>query len=330
MEVTIMSYNIEHMNRMFSGGHVAPAHDARAKKIAQVIQGINPHILGISEAASDASEHRNFIAKYLPGSGYDVAAGAGRGAQNLVFWFRPPVSLISVDDMVSFYGDWQDDIDRDGLKEALHWERKPLEAVFKVGDAGSLRAILVHAKSKGVFSVVDLHDFEAIAQGNRKKLIGQATRLRQRVDLHLSQAPTTPLLILGDMNDGPGQDAYEMKLGKSFVETVTGNVFEPESCLHHPLYFLSKDPATRADLWTVEFPDPIVENALGYKHRVWLDHILLSPHFLKPDSPLRLVPDSGRIAEKNPISKAASDHFAVYCRIIAGDAPAPQRATTAS
>ncbi len=59
-EFTIMAYNIEHMNEMFSNNTVKPTAQERAQKIAKVIQGINPHVLGISEAANAPDEHNHF------------------------------------------------------------------------------------------------------------------------------------------------------------------------------------------------------------------------------------------------------------------------------
>lgn len=326
MEVTLCSYNIRWMNSMFSGGTIKPSYHARAQNIAQVISSINPHIMGICEAANDPAEHRSFIDNYLPTSGYKVAAGASRGAQNLVFYYKPPVSLISIDNHRAEYDPWKDDVDRDGLDEAFHWERKPLEATFKVGDAGSLRAILVHSKSKGIFDVVDLHNFENISLGNRKKLIGQANHLRQRINELLDEPAAPPLIVMGDMNDGPGIDPYEMKLGKSFVETVMGDVFNPGKTLHNTLHHLTQSSSTKKDLWTVDFPDPIVSHSFGYQHRVWIDHILLSPDMLKPNSPIRLAPNSGAIGEKNAAAKDASDHFPVFCKLITSTAAVAQRA----
>lgn len=315
-EFSIMSYNIEHMNRMFSNNQIKPQYQERAQKIAGVIQSINPHILGICEAANAPEEHAHFIENYLPGSGYQLAAGSSRGAQNLVFYYREPFSVVSIDKAFSFYNPWQDDVDNDGLKEYFTWERKPLEVVFQVGQTGQrFRCILVHAKSKGIFSVVDLHNFENISLGNRKKLIGQASRLRERLEDLLQAAELMPIVVLGDMNDGPGYDAYEMKLGKSFVETAMGSVFDPGKVFHNVLWWMTQEPGRKKDLWTVEFPDPIVQHALGFKHRVWIDHILLSPDFLKPEAPIRYVEKSGMIGEKTKDAREASDHFAIYCKI---------------
>ena len=79
-EFTIMSYNIEHMNKMFSNDQIKPQYQERAQKIAGVIQTLSPDILGICEAANSPQEHAFFIENYLPGSGYQLAAGNSRAA----------------------------------------------------------------------------------------------------------------------------------------------------------------------------------------------------------------------------------------------------------
>ena len=61
--------------------------------------------------------------------------------------------------------------------------------------------------------------------------------------------------------------------------------------------------------------DPVVRHPFRFRHRVWIDHILLSPDMLQPTSPVRYVMNSGTVATKNGDSRQASDHFAVYCLI---------------
>ena len=123
---------------------------------------------------------------------------------------------------------------------------------------------------------------------------------------------------MGDMNDGPGLDAFERVIGKSFVETVMGSVFAPERIFHNTLWWMTTESnKTRRDLFTVEFADPIVNNPLGFERRVWLDHILVSPGMLDPDNPVHLVDveKSGKIGPRDADARAASDHFAVHCSI---------------
>jgi endonuclease/exonuclease/phosphatase family metal-dependent hydrolase len=113
--------------------------------------------------------------------------------------------------------------------------------------------------------------------GNRKKLIGQANRLRERLEGLMQAADSLPIVVLGDMNDGPGYDAYEMKLGKSFVETAMGSVFDPGKAFHNVLWWMTRESGKKDELWTMEFPDPI--------------------------------------GGKTKDAREASDHFAVYCKI---------------
>lgn len=315
-EFTIMSYNIEHMNSMFENNTIKPSEKQRARKIAKVIQDINPHVLGICEAANLPEEHRHFIDNYLSGSGYQLAQGVSRGRQNLVFYYRLPFSIISIDDALSFYAPWEADIDDDGLKERHKWDRKPLEEVFEIGSGGPrLRIILVHTKSKGIFSVVDLHHFQKISLANRKRLVAQALKLRNRLDQLLQEVHPLPVVVMGDMNDGPGLDPFEMMVGRSFVETAMGSVYQPSRIFHNTLWWMSEDSELKKTLWTADFPDPIVRHPLGYRHRVWIDHIFLSPDTLRPTNTVRYVMNSGKVGSKNKDSREASDHFVVYCKI---------------
>jgi len=310
----IASYNIEHMNRLFSNNQVKANEVQRATKIARVIQDVNPLLLGICEAANSDLEHQDFIANFLPGSGYQVVSGVSRGAQNLVFYYRDPLQVVSVDENIGFYDPFEIDIDQDGVIEKIKWERKPLEVVFQFGNNGpQFRAILVHTKSKGIFNVVDLASFEVLSLGNRKKLIAQAIRLRERLNDLMANNPI-PTFTMGDMNDGPGQDVFEKSLGKSFVETVTGDVNNPAFIFHNTLWYMGLNNKTKDDLWTADFPDPIVSNPMGFNHRVWIDHVLVSPDTLLNNNSIRYVMHSGAIGNRQ-LGRNASDHYIVSCSI---------------
>lgn len=315
-EFTLMSYNIEHMNSMFDNNIIKQSEQQRAQKIANVIKDIDPHVVGLCEAANSPDEHNHFIDNYLSGSGYKLAHGVSRGSQNLVFYYRHPFSIISIDDELSFYEPWDADIDEDGLKERYKWERKPLEAIFEIGSGGpKLLIVLAHTKSKGIFSVTDFHNFQKISLANRKRLTGQALKLRYRLDDLLKDPNYIPVIVMGDLNDGPGLDPFEKMIGRSFVETVMGSVYYPSNILHNALWWMSQDSGLRNKLWTADFPDPIVNNPLGYNHRVWIDHILISPDMLQSTNAIRYVMNSGKIGSSDSDSRKASDHFAVYCKI---------------
>jgi endonuclease/exonuclease/phosphatase family metal-dependent hydrolase len=311
-DFTVMSWNVEWMSRLFDGGLVKPGEVARARAIAKVIKRVDPDVLALCEAANDPAAHKSFIAGFLGGD-YEVAAGKTRGLQDLVVYYRDPFVAEAVDDAFDEYNPWTDDVDADGVLEHFRWERRPLEVAFRVGANGPrFRLMLVHTKSKAIFDVVDLAGFQNVSLGNRKKLVAQATRLRRRVERLLDDR--VPLVVLGDLNDGPGLDAFERVLGGSFVETLMGSVFEPERVLHNALAWMTRTAADREQLWTADFPDPIV-NATQWRHRIWIDHVLASPDLLAPGAPLAVVRDSGRIAAKDRTARIASDHFAVHCTL---------------
>lgn len=314
---TISAYNIRWMNRMFQNDAVTEANEDRANAIAAVINRVDPDVLAISEAANSDAEHQDFINTFLNG-GYQVVSGASRGGQNLVFYIRDPFQLVEIDNFDNVYDPWNVDIDDDAVTERIRWDRKPLEAIFSIGqdtNAQRVRFINVHSKSKGIFDVVDLARFQEISYGNRKKLIAQATNLRERLDDLLTEPNPIPTAVLGDMNDGPGLDAFERRLGKSFVETVMGSVFNPEHIFRNALQHIADEFR-----WTADFPDPIVNNPRGFNHRVWIDHILVSPTLADPQGQLRLVTNSGEIDENDNVAQMASDHFAVSC-VLTDDPP---------
>ena len=315
-DFTIMTYNIGWMNRMFKSGKIKDSKLEQAESAAEVISRIKPDILGICEAANERTEHEHFIEHHLDNE-YSVCMGKSRGGQNLVFYYRDRVQEVSVDADIDRYEPWIADVDLDEIEENHKWEREPLEATFRLDDGPEIRMILLHTKSKIVASVVDFHNFQNIALANRKKLVAQAWHLRKRIDDLLTEDDALPLVVMGDMNDGPGLDPFEKMVGTSFVETVMGSVFEPDKILHNSLYWMkTHDKAdVRKQLWTADFPDPIVSTPFGGKHQVWLDHILVSPDMQSDGNPVRYVKDSGSIGEKDSVAGKASDHYPVYCRI---------------
>ena len=314
-EYTIMSYNIENMKKLFYKGKFHPEAQERAGHIASTIIKYSPHILGIVEASDKVTNHEYFIENTsLSGPGYKIAKSAHRrGKQDLVYYYREPFDPVSLDAGYEFYEPWIEDIDSDGIKEVFEFERKPLEAVFRItGTDIQLMIILVAAKSKGVFYSNDLINHEHLAIANRKKLLAQAGRIRMRVESLLDSDPAVPLIVMGDFNDDPGMDSYERFLGASSVETVMGSIYEPDRILHNALWHITKTDRAK-ELWTMAYPDLIIRNM--DLHRAWLDHIFISPGMLDQSTVLKYVMDSGQIAEKDEAAAAASDHFPVYCTL---------------
>jgi len=313
--VRLMSYNIEYMKKLFSKNKIRKDSKSRLEKIASVIKSLDPHILGIVEASNKQKHHELFVndPEFLNGR-YQIVKGEEiRGSQDLVFYYRDPFEVVEVDANIDFYAPWLEDIDDDGIQELCDFERTPLEVLFRIkGTDIRFYVILILGKSKGVFTVNDLMAYQRFALSNRKKLYAQAKKIRRRLDQIMAIDNPVPVIVMGDMNDEPGLDEYQKMVGASSIETLMGSVFEPEKVMHNTLWHLSASDHNN-ELWTAEFPDQIVANRRN--HRVWIDHILVSPDMLSEKNKLRYVAESGNICKKDEIAKAASDHYPVYCTL---------------
>jgi hypothetical protein len=207
----------------------------------------------------------------------------------------------------------------DGIDEQYGFERRPLYVEINPAGRQSFRVLGLHFKSKGIFRAYEWSKWWQIADANRRKILAQASQLRLKLlDPYMTHATTkdTPLIVCGDINDGPGLDASEKRLFGSGVERQMGTGWRPELCLRDAL-FDSLSHKERVDLqfeavWTTRFQDPIFNDTW---HREWIDHLLYT------DSPDGLwvahaevhhhMPDGTPIWEKYG---HASDHYGRRCR----------------
>ncbi|GJM74488.1 hypothetical protein HMSSN036_67040 [Paenibacillus macerans] len=122
---------------------------------------------------------------------------------------------------------------------------------------------------------------------NRRRNSAEAMRVRQYIDNILKNDLSARIIVLGDLNDGPGMDYFEQNyLTHNTVDALLGSSFEPELIFYHAQH----DVAPK-DLYTSIFEDFVTGESS--KH-ILLDHILLSPGF-SSSSGLRRVHNSGTI-----------------------------------
>jgi len=112
------------------------------------------------------------------------------------------------------------DLDIDAQPDPIVWSKPPLEVAITPHGGAPIQLIGVHAKSKAPHGARNDDEVMQISIKNRRKQLAQCIWLRRRVDHHLAQG--TPLMVMGDFNDGPGLDAYEALFGRSSVEIVLG------------------------------------------------------------------------------------------------------------
>ena len=172
------------------------------------------------------------------------------------------------------------DVDVDGVKEVYEFSRWPLYAEVRPKDGQRFRVLGLHLKSKGIFDALGWSAWWRKADANRRKILAEANQVRKAfIEPYFRNEQTReiPLLVCGDINDGPGMDASERKLGASGIERLMGSVWKPTLVLRNALFdALQQEDQIKEDfrsLSTTRFKDPIINNTY---HRVWIDHILYS------------------------------------------------------
>lgn len=338
-KVKFLCWNVEWMNDLFVAGNgpaafrpdnEKPAHGAkpatvklRREHLSGVLKELAPDVVVICEGPSRQEELALFFATDMPGTWKVALQRSPAQSQNLAVAVRTDTGKFA-DPAVSFRDTVEDsrfnpffvDTDSDDIKEQHKFERRPLLAeVFPLGGK-SFTILGVHLKSKGIFNALEWSKWWDTADANRKKILAQAMQIRTKfLDPFLTDAATAskPLIVCGDINDGPGLDASERRLFGSGVERLMGTIWNPQFCLGNALFDTLK-PKDKEELdfsviHTTSFKDPIFENTY---QKEWIDHILYSrnqaaPWVIAGQVHIKL-PDGSAIYDKY---KFASDHFPI-------------------
>jgi len=330
MELKIGVYNMEWMRRLFDDGQPKTSGDEfeRGQKLARVIQKMDLDFLGIvegpdtladgSKTASQQLEH--WVTALGLNSNYKGIHGfPSRGQQELCALYDSSKIKVTftptTGDKNEFNQPFLVDTTNKLIKEQYQHFRPPLElTVTDLNDVELTKIIVVHTKSKGIFSAVDYAKFEQISERDRMRLFAECMSIRTKCDRYLEDG--SQVIVMGDVNDGVGMDFYENRFNKSAVEILLGDVWEVDKILTAVLpkpkwgQFGWKPSSSR-------FRDRITEDRIN----VLIDHIVVSsqinasagkvwnPYEEKND------PDVQEIASE---LKEASDHFPISAKIRIG------------
>ncbi|PWE33859.1 endonuclease [Maritimibacter sp. 55A14] len=209
-----------------------------------------------------------------------------------------------------FDGAFRWDIDVDRAPEIIRFSKPPLELAMTPADGRPFRMIGVHLKSKAPHGAETPQEIMRLSIENRRKQMAQCIWLRHRIETHLEAGD--PLIVLGDLNDGPGLDEYEKLFGRSGIEVVMGIDGGNGQRLH--------DPHARAAILQRLGPQPSTARFFiqqeGRYLNALLDYVMLSRDLCEAGARWRIWhpfddPVCYRTPELREALLAASDHFPV-------------------
>ncbi|WP_101067366.1 endonuclease/exonuclease/phosphatase family protein [Roseovarius salinarum] len=211
-----------------------------------------------------------------------------------------------------FDGTFRIDLDIDATEDRVVFSKPPLEIAAETTGGVVLRLIGAHLKSKAPHGAATRDAAMRIAIASRRKQLAQAIWLRRRVSAHL--AAGEPLIVMGDLNDGPGLDEYENLFGRSSVEIVMGEGDGP--ALYDPHARRALTQRVGAINTTARF---YLKDEGRYLQAL-LDYILVSPDLAARHPRWRIwhpFDDPGclRVPELRNALVTASDHFPVTVEI---------------
>lgn len=336
MRLRFAVYNVEWMKDLFSRdgtpkqvgqGSTEDQKDAdRSVLLADVVQAMNPDILGIVEGPDTLKSGNKTASKQLEAwcqlHGLDanykgVHGFASGGQQELCALYRKnKVHVVHKPEKKAskhpFNEPFLVDTTESLIKAQYKHYRQPLElSVRKANDTSAElgRIIVAHTKSKGIFDAVDMARFEQLSERNRRKLYAECFSIRERCDQWLEKDPNLKLIVAGDINDGFGLDYYEQRFSRSAVEILLGSVWEPEKILRQVL----PRPRIGRYGWTPS-SSRYKDRLTGDQFNVLIDHVLVS-RSVKFENSLIWNPylkgAPTEVKELKAKLKDASDHFPV-------------------
>ncbi|MEM9577711.1 MAG: endonuclease/exonuclease/phosphatase family protein [Pseudomonadota bacterium] len=247
----LATYNVEWFNALFDdddrllpdgewSARYQVTRAQQAEALARVLAAMDADAVMVVEAPdtgkrrSTVAALENFASHFGLRTRAAVSGFANDTKQEIALLYDPDVLTarhqprVGHGDVPRFDGIFSIDLDVDATRDAVRFSKPPLELCVETSGGFVFHMIGVHLKSKAPHGAKTPDDVKRIAIANRRKQLAQAIWLRARIDQ--MRAEGLPLMVMGDLNDGPGLDAFEDLFGKSSVEIVLGTKGD------HPLF----------------------------------------------------------------------------------------------
>lgn len=238
----LATYNVEWFDSLFDdtgrplidnedGGRQGVTRGAQLEALSHVFRRIDADAIMIIEAP-DTNRHRSTtraltaFAEAADLRTRAVATGfANDTQQEIALLYDPDRLQVQHDPQNSaeaprFDTEIEIDLDIDNRADTVKFSKPPLELAVETASGTRFHMIGAHLKSKAPHGARTRDAIMKLAIANRRKQLAQAIWLRRRVTAQLDAGQE--VMVMGDLNDGPGLDAYEGLFGRSSVEIILG------------------------------------------------------------------------------------------------------------
>lgn len=239
----LATYNVEWFNTLFDddnrlqrdqtwSGRYEVTRQEQADALGHVFAAMDADAVMVIEAPDSGSKRdtisalEDFAQVYGLRTRAAILGFANDTHQEIAMLYDPDVLTLQHTpraghrDIPRFDGVFSIDLDVDATKDAVRFSKPPLELSALTASGFEFHMIGVHLKSKAPHAAKSPDDIKPVAIANRRKQLAQAIWLRARIDQILDEA--LPLIVMGDLNDGPGLDIFEDLFGHPSVEIVLG------------------------------------------------------------------------------------------------------------
>jgi hypothetical protein len=307
MELKITSWNVEHSARLI-GTNISELNKERRKRVVDTILDINPDILCMLEAPSSEDDIKAFCNDVLDNKWQPILLNNDdyqiNGTQWI--WFLVRDSLVTNCKLQapsvwqSFVGHKRWPVHYWGHeKERSHRHyRHPQVLIFKAPNGQELEIIGQHMKSKinknpvwedkerGILTTKYINE----ALKARIKLATEAINIRAYVNARFDQSSSPAMIILGDANDGIGQDYFEKKyMFFDLISNLQGNVMQSERFFNHALFDYPMNLR-----WSAKYANPITGKS-AKNNPLLIDHIIMSQALVNGSYPLQANAGAGKV-----------------------------------
>lgn len=305
MQLKITSWNIKNLNDVYPANDAAGRKKKRLKAIKEEILALDADILCSLESVKGSEKIVQFCqevleGRYLPVVFDDNTSYDTQGTQWIWYLVKPElqeaVSLLDpriYDDFAG--GSWP--LHYWGqLEPKNHSHYRHPQVLVLNWQNTRIELVGVHAKSKFVqrgkssweAGGQKKADFINKALKARIKMTTEITNVRRYIDKKFAQVANPAILVMGDLNDGPGKEYFEEKfMFFDLLNNLQGSVFEADKFLNHALFDFPEELR-----WTCHFKDFILPER---NPKILLDHILFTQGFVNGSLPIKVASNAGLV-----------------------------------